>query len=241
MVGARSRSRRIIPALLFLRAGILLGALGLTPAACYTGSARDISPRAIAADPGWILVSNVPAIRQQAEMDCGAAALAMVLGHWSLPIGAAEISAAYPDGHKQGIKAGQLRDFARAQGLQAFIISGQVGDLLTELSRGHPVVVGLVKPYGKNRSLAHYEVVIGIHRARRLILTLDPAGGWRENGFDGFAREWLSARQVTLVVFPTDSPLDSPAGPPAEAHAEAGAADQRSPGASWPLRSTYSR
>jgi hypothetical protein len=44
-------------------------------------------------------------------------------------------------------------------------------------------------------------VVIGIHAEKRLILSLDPALGWRENSIEGFAREWIPAGQVTLVIF----------------------------------------
>ena len=58
------------------------------------------------------------------------------------------------------------------------------------------------------RAAAHYEVVVGINRARRLILTFDPARGPRENSFEGFAREWVPTGEVTLIVFP---PYDRPA------------------------------
>jgi hypothetical protein len=54
------------------------------------------------------------------------------------------------------------------------------------------------------RALAHYEVVIGLNRSRRRVLSLDPAVGVRENSFEGFAREWAPTRQVTIVVFPRE-------------------------------------
>jgi ABC-type bacteriocin/lantibiotic exporter with double-glycine peptidase domain len=175
--------------------------LALAPFGCYTGSAKSVSPHEIAADPGWLVVPHVPLIRQNGESDCGAAALAMVLSYWSLPTTVDDVTAVYPTANHHGIKAGELRDLARARGLQAFVISGQLSDLVNELGRGHPVLVGVVKPY-KDRQLAHYEVVIGIHKDKRRILSLDPADGWRENSLEGFAREWVPARQVTLVVFP---------------------------------------
>jgi ABC-type bacteriocin/lantibiotic exporter with double-glycine peptidase domain len=182
-------------------AGVLLALAPIVTVGCYTGSARSVSPREIAAESGWIAVRDVPLVRQQAQMDCGAAALAMVLSYWSLPTRVDQITAVYPTTAERGIKAGQLRDFARAKGLQAFVIDGQLRDLSTELGRGHPVLVGVGKPYGDKR-LAHYEVVIGIHPDRRRILSLDPADGWRENSYEGFAREWVNAQQVTLVIFP---------------------------------------
>jgi hypothetical protein len=68
------------------------------------------------------------------------------------------------------------------------------------------------------RALAHYEVVVGINRRQRLILSLDPATGLRENTLEGFAREWVPTQQVTIVFLPrTDvarSLASSPAPPP---------------------------
>jgi hypothetical protein len=63
------------------------------------------------------------------------------------------------------------------------------------------VLVGVAKPF-RNKDMAHYEVVVGFHHAKRLVLTLDPAAGWRENTLEGFAREWVPTNQVTLVAFP---------------------------------------
>jgi hypothetical protein len=100
-----------------------------------------------------------------------------------------------------GLKAGLLRDIAIRQGLQAFLIQGQPGDLDREIHRRRPVMVGLMKRYFF-RNYPHYEVVVGISRQKQRVLTLDPARGLRVNGRDGFAAEWAKAGQLTLVVFP---------------------------------------
>ena len=99
---------------------------------------------------------------------------------------------------------GALRDVARARGLDAYVVSGTLDDLFAQVGSGRPVVVGLAKPMALTggRSLAHYEVVVGLNRSRRLILSLDPANGLRENTFEGFAREWAPTRQVTIVFVP---------------------------------------
>ena len=52
------------------------------------------------------------------------------------------------------------------------------------------------------RLAAHYEVVVGVNRSKRMLLSLDPTRGLRENSAEGFAREWVPTRQVTLIVFP---------------------------------------
>jgi len=191
------RGRRVAPV---IAAAVFAAALGV--GGCYAGSAHDVSPRAVAGEPGWTLVSGVPFVHQERQKDCGAAALAMVLSYWSVPVAPSELGAADAAAEGEGIRAGQLRDWARGRGLEAYLVSGDLRDLATELGRGHPVLVGVVKPVRGDRGRAHYEVVIGIHREKRLILTLDPAAGWRENSFEGFAREWVPSGRVTLVVFP---------------------------------------
>jgi ABC-type bacteriocin/lantibiotic exporter with double-glycine peptidase domain len=173
---------------------------------CYTGAAHDVTPRQIAeaqGDPTWRLVDDVPFVAQQSDNDCGSAALTMALAHFQLPPARLQMD-------PQGAKAGDLRDAARARGLQAFVISGTFGDLLEHIGRGRPVVVGLAKPMSNGRALAHYEVVVGLNRERRLIRSLDPAHGLRENSFEGFAREWVPTKQVMIVMFPAVTPGRAP-------------------------------
>jgi ABC-type bacteriocin/lantibiotic exporter with double-glycine peptidase domain len=171
----------------------------LALAGCYTGSARTVSPGTIGADPGWLLVRGVPFFQQAGERDCGPAALAMVLRYWDVAVTPAQIAGAHRDAHSRGLRAGELRAFARGQGLEAFLIAGQPADLRAEVEHGRPVIVGLGKPHFP-RALAHYEVLIGLHRDGR-ILTLDPAHGWRVNTVAGFAEEWATAQQLALVIF----------------------------------------
>lgn len=92
-----------------------------------------------------------------------------------------------------------MRDFARQKGLRAFLIKGELADLVNEVGLNRPVLVGLVQRYG-DRALSHYEVVAGINQTTRRVLLLDPAHGLREDGFDGFAAEWDAAGRPTLVI-----------------------------------------
>ena len=182
------------------RCHLLLGLL--VSSGCYLGTARDAKLSELTVDNGWELVGNVPPIRQAAREDCGAAALAMVLGYWGRPIPRDVISATYATGRERGIMAADLRDLARRQGLQAFLIPGGQGDLVREIAGHRPVLVGLMKRYIL-RNYPHYEVVVGINRQRQSILTLDPAHGLRVNARDGFATEWAKAGQLALIIFPT--------------------------------------
>jgi len=174
-------------------------ACGVLAGCVYTGSAKDFDPAELERDPGWAAVRNVPPVRQAGERDCGAAALAMVLGYWGVSSSEREILAGCSP-TAQGIRAGALRDFARAKGLKAYVFQGRLEDLAKELRRRRPVIVGLVKPYAA-LALTHYEVVVGIHPEKGRILTLDPAKGWRENSLAGFRAEWDRGGSVTLVCF----------------------------------------
>ena len=185
------------------RAAYLYAALALAAPACYSGSAHGVPPNSLAAlarDPAWQLVPDVPFVPQRTTRDCGPAALAMVLAHFR----AAPPAAEDPELARGDVRAGALRDAARARGLDAYVVSGTLADLFAQVGRGRPVVVGLAKPMALTggRSLAHYEVIVGLNRSRRLILSLDPANGLRENTFEGFAREWAPTRQVTIVFLP---------------------------------------
>ena len=173
---------------------------------CYLGSARTATPADLASpDDSWNLVENVRPVRQIAREDCGAAALAMVLGYWALPGTRDDIAAANPPAPERGIRAAALRDFARRQGLQAFVIKGELADLDREITRHRPVLVGVMKRYG-GRVYPHYEVVVGMSRRQGRILTLDPAHGLRVNSREGFTAEWLAAGRLTLIVFPRPAP-----------------------------------
>ena len=185
------------------RAALGLALLWGAASGCYAGEARAVSPQrasALAADPAWTFVPDVPFIAQRSDSDCGPAALAMVLAHFGVPASLAEVVAADPprDG---GVRAGDLRDLARAKGLSAFVVAGTFADLFEQLGHGRPVLVGLAKPITGGRALAHYEVVVAIDRRDHRLLTLDPARGMSENSLEGFAREWAPTGQVTLIVF----------------------------------------
>jgi ABC-type bacteriocin/lantibiotic exporter with double-glycine peptidase domain len=180
-----------------VRGGLLLLA-ALAGCSTYTGKARDFSPARLATEPGWIAARGVPLHRQRHEADCGASAVAMVIAHWTRGDPEA-IAGELRPAPERGLAAGRLRDHARRRGLAAFLVRGEVADLVREIGAGRPVLVGLVKPSGP-RALTHYEVVVAVHRQRRLIVTLDPAEGWRENSVASFLDEWNPSGRLAMVV-----------------------------------------
>lgn len=181
---------------------------------CYHGSAQNVSLAELTRERGWVVVTpNVNLVRQKADNECGAAALAMVLQRWAVPATTEGIVRAIPaqgqgpgqgegEQGRGGIAAGALRDYARQKGLQAFVIKGEFADLMKEVNADRPVLVGLVQRYS-DRARAHYEVVTGINPTTRSILLLDPGRGLRQDKFEGFAAEWEAAGRLALVVLPS--------------------------------------
>jgi ABC-type bacteriocin/lantibiotic exporter with double-glycine peptidase domain len=173
----------------------------LTAAGCssYLGSARDFDPAELDREPGWKAARDVRPVRQEGRADCGPAALAMLLGAWEVQADPREIAATASE-PEDGVRAGDLRDFARRRGLRAFLVEGELADLDRELSLGRPVLVGLLQPHvGGART--HYVVVAGLNPERGLVAMLDPARGWRGDDVGGFLREWEPAGRLALVAF----------------------------------------
>jgi ABC-type bacteriocin/lantibiotic exporter with double-glycine peptidase domain len=180
------------------RVAITLGTILAGGCVGYTGSARSIDPQALRSEPGWEVAADVPLIEQRNENDCGAAALAMVVAHYR-PALRDEVVALGDD--NQRLSSLEMRDHARRLGFTAFVVEGDLRDLLFELRQGRPVIVGMAKPTLEGH-VAHYEVVIGMHMETERIATLDPSVGWQQDSFTGFLSEWQGSGRALLVIVP---------------------------------------
>jgi ABC-type bacteriocin/lantibiotic exporter with double-glycine peptidase domain len=183
-----------------MRATTALALLALATSAClptYQGDSRRVAPAQLRSDDAWLLV-EAPVVKQRADVDCGAAALAMVVARWRPELDRAHIARSIPVVN-DGFRLGDLRDVARAAGLRAFALVGDPALLRYELERGRPVLIGLHRPY-RDRTRAHYEVVIGVHPDGR-VATIDPGdGAWHVRPSRGLMAEWDSAGRPALVV-----------------------------------------
>lgn len=184
---------------------------GLLAGCSYLGTAESVDPRELTREAGWIVVPGVPLVLQQDDRDCGAAALSMVLSYWRVPTTIGDVTAGSPPPGGSGHKAGELRDYARGRGLDAYLIHGTPRDLQHELKRGRPLIAGLVKRHVSG-PVTHYEVVVALHPERGLVATLDPSRGWQKNCLDGFREEWGPSGFLTLVVLPREGPASEAKG-----------------------------
>jgi len=187
-----------------------LAAVGLAAAAtllsgCYRGGSKPVDMSQLAHGSNWLTIRGVPQLEQDGEHECGATALAMLLGYWNMPTRPEEIRAASGQPSQQGISAGFLRTYLRGRGMEAHLLPGTMADLERELQGGRPVLVGIQKKLSTG-NYAHYQLVVGINRDEGELAVIDPADGLREYSFHDFAREWAPANALMLVAAPAASP-----------------------------------
>jgi ABC-type bacteriocin/lantibiotic exporter with double-glycine peptidase domain len=207
MLSTRPRAARVRLGALFV-----LAACSLLSAGCasYAGTAKSAEPEVLARQGDWLMVRGVPLVMQESRDDCGAAALASVLGFWGREATPASIEARIGRENRR-LRAGDIVAYAREEGLRSYVFFGNVADIRYELERGRPVLVGLGKALDSKRAVLHYEVVIGYEPKQARLLLLDPDRGFQVDSLEGFSTEWMRSKGVTIVTFrPT---------PPAEASA----------------------
>ena len=164
----------------------------------YKGGARAVHPTTLSSD--WLRAAETPVVKQRQMADCGLAALAMVAGAWGRQWTIDDLARRLPPG-KKGIKLRNLRDLARARGLEAFAIKASTKDLQHELGKGRPVLLGLMLPHDRKTNRSHYEVAIAINTKDGTVITIDPATGeWMRRSPQVFDIEWKAAGYAALVV-----------------------------------------
>jgi ABC-type bacteriocin/lantibiotic exporter with double-glycine peptidase domain len=182
---------------------ILLAVLSLG-CASYVGTAKPAQPAVIDREGEWIMVRQFPQVMQDQNDDCGAAALASVMRFWGHEATPRSILSAI--GRKDHrLRAGDMATYARKAGLHSYVFFGTMTDIVHELERGRPIIVGLGKQVAAKKALSHYEVVIGYEPKKKLVLLLDPAKGFQVDSLEGFSEEWTRTKGVTIVTFLPES------------------------------------
>jgi len=178
--------------LLLLALAVFLSGCALLP------SARVTPPPGV---PPKAIVAGVPFFAQ-AELQCGPAALAMVL-NWSgleaQPSGlAAEV---YSPGLKGSLQSAML-GAARRHGRVAYPITGSEA-LLTEISAGHPVIV-LVNLGFFWYPKWHYAMVIGYDQEQNEVILHSGLNAGQHQGFRLFLNTWRRSESWGLLVLPPE-------------------------------------
>lgn len=159
------------------------------------------------ADLQWLEVPFV----EQIKAGCGSAAVAMVVQYWARQNHALDAAAAdterinqfLPATSAKGIQGQALKKYLEERGFDAFVFSGELGDLEHHFEKGRPVVVclGLKGPSGP----LHYSVVAGIDRDS--VRLNDPARGklLRED-LGRFRAAWKVTGNWALLAVPRHVP-----------------------------------
>lgn len=164
----------------------------------YAGGAKPVNATTL--DDQWHRAAPTPVVLQKDRTDCGLAALAMVAGAWGQRFTLDELQRSLP-ATADGVRLGALRDYARDHGLIAYAVKGSHKDLVFELERRRPVLLGLILPFDNKKALAHYEVAVAIDPRDGSIVTLDPATGKHmRRSREVLEKEWKPAGYATLVV-----------------------------------------
>lgn len=165
----------------------------------YKGGAKTMKQQQLDTSM-WVRAAPTPVVVQKRQADCGLAALAMVAGAWGRKWSLDDLNHRLKPGDK-GVKLRVLRDFARDRGFEAYAIKATRQDIYNELSKGRPVLLGLVLPHDMKRNRSHYEVAIAANKKDGTIITIDPATGeWMRRSPKVLDLEWKHANYAALVV-----------------------------------------
>ena len=181
---------RLIADLLLLSLCVMVSGCSLTPSE-YLSSNSGSPPRAI--------VDGVPFFAQD-ELQCGPAALAMVLNWSNIAVNPPELSPEVFTPGLEGSLQNSLIRSARRHGRVAYPISG-VESLMREISAGHPVIV-LVNLGFSWFPQWHYAVVIGYDQNKEMIILHSGLTAGETISFWTFNNIWKRGDYWGLLVLP---------------------------------------
>lgn len=181
---------RLIVGLIFLTLCVVVTGCSLTPSD-YLSRSSERPPRAE--------IENVPFFAQE-ELQCGPAALAMVLNWSDVAVSPSELS---PEVYTPGLKGSlqhSLIGSARRHGRVAYPIYG-TESLMAEISVGHPVIV-LVNLGFFWYPRWHYAVVIGYDQDEEVMILHSGLTAKQNISFWTFNNIWRRGDYWGLLVLP---------------------------------------
>ena len=182
-------------------AGVLL--LGLVILGCSNArQTRALLQQPTGQLPAATELESTPFNPQQ-RYQCGPAALATVLQAHAIEVSPQELVEAVYIPALHGSLPEEITAAARRYGLLAYRLQPALNDLLTEVARGHPVLVY------QNLGLSwlpkwHFAVVVGYNLPdNELILRSGTTRRWRTT-LASFERTWSRGNYWALVILPPD-------------------------------------
>jgi tetratricopeptide (TPR) repeat protein len=172
--------------------------LAVALAGCASAPQFDAAPTAS------IELVDVPFFPQTAYQ-CGPAALATILAHEGLNVGADELApAVYVEGLRGSLQA-ELLAATRRHGLVPYLLEPNPAALFAEVESGRPVLV--LQNVGLRRfPVWHYAVVVGFDADRGAVVLRSGTERRRRERLARFLRSWRRGEQWAFVAAPADNP-----------------------------------
>ena len=134
-------------------------------------------------------------LRQPRRKSCASTCLSCVAQFWGIEKTTDEIEDELGKCPKTGYTLGTCRDWAREEGLAAYVFSGSLADLEEHTAKGRPVIVTL--RLGRQN---HSVVVLGM-MGEAGVLVMDPEFGKRRGlNVDDFDECWAKLDRPMLVI-----------------------------------------
>ncbi len=200
----------------------LLSALALTLTGCATPQVTQLERQWPAGLPASAQIREVPFFPQE-QYHCGPAALAMVAQAAGVRVLPDDLTDQVYLPERQGSLQVEMLAAGRRQGLMAYPLAPQLGDLLQEVAAGNPVLV-LQNLSFSFAPLWHYAVVTGFDRARNTITLHSGVTERLEMSLFTFERTWARGDSWSMVAL---APSRLPATADAERYTAAAAALER--------------
>lgn len=145
---------------------------------------------------------DVLALRQPRGKMCAPTCLSAVAKHWGLSWDAEQIAADLGPMPKGGYTLGQLRDWARGNGFQAYLVEGTLEKLGQHTLKGRPIIVAYKVRHRRNHSVVVREVSDG-----EGISAMDPAKGRTvQMTRPWFLARWRAIGSPMLIIAPAERP-----------------------------------
>ena len=140
---------------------------------------------------------NLESFRQLTSKACSSTSLLVVARYWGIKKSIAEIEQELGARPKDGYTLGQLHNWAKKNGLEAFIFSGSIEDIVYHTKKRRPLIVCIEK--GKRN---HSVVVKFVTRDGNLVV-MDPVrGGNVLLDREKFLKHWKPLGNPILLIAP---------------------------------------
>lgn len=144
------------------------------------------------------------ALKQKGPSLCSVTCLSSVCRYWGVEKDPHDIQKSLGKMPEGGYTLRQLRDWAREQGLQAFVVKGSMAKLKSHTDKGRPIIVTYKTGKHSNHSIVARSVAGDAY-----IYAMDPKSGKMVKlAGDKFLPKWTALENPMLVIARSSEPAE---------------------------------